>query len=256
MSSTDDLARLIADLARLANVPPGQMQARLVAMKPDELAAMLDRLPAQMRDGLTNLPSLRPLLGPDQWVPNPGPQTDAYNSEADVLLFGGQPGGGKSALLLGLAFTRHKRSFIMRREYGDLERLIEDALKIHGGRDGFNGSPPPRLRLPDGRLIYFRAAHLVGDEQGTMGQGRDLLGIDESTQFAESQVRFLMGWVRSEDPSSAHADRAGDEPAAAGRGPVGCQDVRAVAGRALSEPCQARRAAVGRERRGGARRVG
>jgi hypothetical protein len=33
-----------------------------------------------------------------------------------------------------------------------------------------------------------------------MGQGRDLLCIDEATQFAESQVRFLMGWVRSEDP--------------------------------------------------------
>jgi hypothetical protein len=40
-----------------------------------------------------------------------------------------------------------------------------------------------------------------GDEQGTMGQGRDFLGIDEATQFAESQVRFLMGWVRSEDPN-------------------------------------------------------
>src|SRR3990167_7820139 len=30
------------------------------------------------------------------WVPNPGPQTDAYLSEADVLLFGGRAGGGKA----------------------------------------------------------------------------------------------------------------------------------------------------------------
>jgi hypothetical protein len=30
------------------------------------------------------------------WVPNPGPQTDAYLSEADILLYGGQAGGGKS----------------------------------------------------------------------------------------------------------------------------------------------------------------
>src|SRR5437660_9682169 len=31
----------------------------------------------------------------DIWVPNPGPQTEAYFSQADVLLYGGEPGGGK-----------------------------------------------------------------------------------------------------------------------------------------------------------------
>jgi len=135
-----------------------------------------------------------------KWMPNPGPQTDAYFSEADCLLYGGEPGGGKSQLILGLAFNEHKRSLIMRREYGDLDRIIEDALKIHGGRDGFNGSPPPRLRISEEQVINFRAAHRVGDEQGTMGQGRDLLGIDEATHFAESQIRFLMGWVRTDIP--------------------------------------------------------
>jgi len=133
-----------------------------------------------------------------RWIPNPGPQTDAYFSEADCLLFGGEPGGGKSQLLLGLAFNEHRRTLLMRRQYADLDRLIEDALKINGGRTGFNGSPPPRLRLGDQRVINFRAAQRVGDEQGTMGQGRDLLGIDEATHFAESQIRFLMGWVRTE----------------------------------------------------------
>lgn len=133
-----------------------------------------------------------------RWIPNPGPQTEAYFSQADCLLYGGEPGGGKSQLILGLAFNCHERSLIMRRQYGDLERLIEDALKINGGRDGFNGSPPPRLRITDKQTISFRAAQRIGDEQGTMGQGRDLLGIDEATHFAESQIRFLMGWVRTE----------------------------------------------------------
>lgn len=135
-----------------------------------------------------------------KWVPNPGPQTDAYFSLADTLLYGGEPGGGKSQLILGLAFNEHERSLVMRRQYGDLERLIEDALKINGGREGFNGSPPPRLRINERQIINFRAAQRIGDEQGTMGQGRDLLGIDEATHFAESQVRFLMGWVRTETP--------------------------------------------------------
>ena len=119
---------------------------------------------------------------------------------ADCLLYGGQPGGGKSQLILGLAFNEHRRSLIMRRKYADLDRIIEDALKIHGSREGFNGSPPPKLRITADKVIDFRAAQHVGDEQGTMGQGRDLLGIDEATHFAESQIRFLMGWVRTETP--------------------------------------------------------
>lgn len=135
-----------------------------------------------------------------KWHPNPGRQAEAYYSEADCLLYGGEPGGGKSQLILGLAFNEHKRSLVMRRKYGELERLIEDALKIHGSRDGFSGSPPPRLKINDAQTINFRAAQYIGDEQSTMGQGRDLLGIDEATHFAESQVRFLMGWVRTEIP--------------------------------------------------------
>jgi len=106
-----------------------------------------------------------------------------------------------SQLVLGLAYNEHQRSLIMRRQYGDLDRLIEDVLLIHGSREGFNGSPPPKLRLDNNRIINFGAAHRVGDEQGQMGKGRDYLGIDEATHFAEQQVRFLMGWNRSEDPN-------------------------------------------------------
>lgn len=136
-----------------------------------------------------------------KWVPNPGPQTDAYFSKADCMLYGGEPGGGKSQLILGLAFNEHQKSLIMRREYGDLDGIISDALKIHGTRDGFNGSPPPKLRISERQVISFAAAHRVGDEQGQMGKGRDLVGIDEATHFAESQIRFVMGWNRTEDPS-------------------------------------------------------
>lgn len=135
-----------------------------------------------------------------KWVPNPGPQTDAYYSKADVLLFGGEPGGGKSQLVLGLAHNEHQRSLIMRRQYGDLDRLVEDCLKIHGSKDGFNGSPPPKLKVSESQIIDFAAAHRVGDEMNQMGKGHDLIGLDEATHFAEQQVRFVMGWLRTEDP--------------------------------------------------------
>lgn len=136
-----------------------------------------------------------------RWIPNPGPQTDAYFSKADVLLYGGEPGGGKSQLILGLAFNCHQRTLIMRRKYGDLDRIIEDALKINGGREGFNGSPPPKLKISDKQVIDFGAAQYVGDEQSQMGKGRDLLAFDEATHFAETQIRFVMGWLRTDDPN-------------------------------------------------------
>lgn len=134
-----------------------------------------------------------------KFIPNPGPQTEAYFCPADVLLYGGQGGGGKSSLLIGLGFTQHRRALIMRRQYSNLGALTEEAVKFNGTREGFNGSPPPKLRTGDGRLIEFGAAQRLGDEQDWQGQPHDLLGVDEAVQFLEAQVRFLMGWVRSTD---------------------------------------------------------
>jgi hypothetical protein len=131
-----------------------------------------------------------------KWIPNNGPQRQAYDSEADLLLFGGEPGGGKSQLILGLAFNAQEKSLIMRRQYTDLDALIDSALAINGSRDGYNGSAPPRLTHDKG-VIDFGAAAKVGDEQHWMGRPHDLLGIDEATQFAAKQIRFLRGWLRS-----------------------------------------------------------
>ena len=135
-----------------------------------------------------------------KWIPNPGPQTDAYFCKADLLLYGGQGGGGKTDFLLGLAMTEHKRSLLMRRQYTDLGALTERAIEVNGTRTGFNGQPPAKLRTADGRLIDFGAAKNSGDEDTWQGQPHDLFGADEVVQFLEAQIRFLLGWVRSTDP--------------------------------------------------------
>ena len=135
-----------------------------------------------------------------KFIPSPGPQTDAWFSPADVLLYGGEAGGGKSGLLCGLALEAHQQSLLMRRNGVDLEGgggLIEDLLRLNGTRDGFSGKPPPTLRTEDGRVITFGSATNIGDELKHMGKPRDLLGLDEATHFAEAQVRALMGWVRT-----------------------------------------------------------
>ncbi len=167
----------------------------------EEMIARLGTLPqAEFEKLYADTIEARKAMGMEKWIPTVGPQKDAYDSQADVLLFGGEPGGGKSALALGLAFTRHKRSLILRRQYTDLDGLIDEAIKINGTRDGFNGSSPPRLTLAQDQFIDFGACTRVGDEQHWMGRPHDLLVFDEGTQFIETQVKFLMGWLRHEDP--------------------------------------------------------
>lgn len=134
-----------------------------------------------------------------RWIPSPGPQTEAYFSKADILLYGGEPGGGKTSLLLGLAFNNHRRSLIMRKQYTDLSSIVEEAIKFNGSRKGYNGSPPPSLKINKQKFIEFGAAARVGDEQHWQGNPHDFIGFDEGTQFAEIQVRFLMGWLRCAD---------------------------------------------------------
>ena len=163
----------------------------------DELLARLNGLDPKARAEVEKA-ALEATKGM-KWLPNPGPQTEAYFSPAQILLYGGQGGGGKSDLGLGLAFTAHRRSLILRRKYANLGSLTERALEIHGTRNGYNGSPPPLLRTDDGRYIQFAGNQHLGDEQDWQGQPFDLKVFDEATQFLEAQVRFHIGWIRTTD---------------------------------------------------------
>jgi len=163
----------------------------------DQLANIMGGLPAAQAEQVALLATRIKRERGLRWIASVGPQTEAYKSPADCLLYGGQGGGGKTDLLLGLAFNEHRRSLILRRQYTDLSAITERAIQINGSRDGFNGSSPPKLRTSEGRLIEFGAAKSLGDEQAWQGQPHDLLGCDEAVHFLELQIRFLMGWVRS-----------------------------------------------------------
>lgn len=131
------------------------------------------------------------------FVPSPGPQTKAYYSPADVLLYGGQAGGGKSALLLGLALTAHRRSLIMRRQYTDLTAIIDEGLKFYGSRDGFNGSSPPSLKTKDGRFIQWGACANPGDEHSWQGQAHGLKCVagDTPVMMADGSYKAMRDMV-------------------------------------------------------------
>lgn len=130
------------------------------------------------------------------WVPNPGPQTKAYFSEADELFYGGQAGGGKTDLELGLALTAHKRSLILRRTNKEVQGLAERLSGILGTRDGYN-SQTGMWRRPDGRTLELGGCQLEEDKQKYKGNPHDLICWDEVSDFMESQYLFVNGWNRS-----------------------------------------------------------
>ena len=137
----------------------------------------------------------------DIWMPLPGPQTDAAECQADILLYGGAAGGGKSDLAIGLAMTEHRRTLFVRQEATQLLGVYDRMADILGSRDGFNGQNKIwRFNAGKARQMQFGGVPNPGDENKFQGNPRDLLVLDEAANLREEQVRFLMGWVRTTIP--------------------------------------------------------
>jgi len=163
----------------------------------DDLLAKFGALPDDARkgvakDAITATKGLR-------FVPNPGPQTEAYFSLADELFYGGSAGGGKGALLCGVAVDCHDKSIIFRREYPQIKGLEDEVAKLVGGRTGYNAQDK-LWRLDAGRALEFGSVPNEWDVEKFQGRAHSLVGFDEITHFSESQYRFLIGWNRSVDP--------------------------------------------------------
>jgi len=138
------------------------------------------------------------------WLPQEGPQLDAYNCEADELYYGGAAGGGKTDEIVGLATTAHTRSIIFRRTYPELQGIKDRAEEILSPlrQQGASYNDMKNLwRLPDGRTIEFGAVEHEKDKQKYQGRPHDLIAFDELPQFLESQYDFLKAWARTTNPN-------------------------------------------------------
>jgi hypothetical protein len=120
------------------------------------------------------------------WRPLPGPQSMAYDSDADIVGFGGAAGGGKSDLAIGKALMKAHEVLIMRREGTQLQGILQRMQTLLGSRDGFTSQPPIwRDAGPRGVLIEFGSCPNLGDEQRQQGRQHDLLVFDEAANFLE-----------------------------------------------------------------------
>lgn len=167
------------------------------AGSPTDIRALLAKLDPNQKQKLDYL------LSEDLnavWYATPGPQLDARLCQADILLYGGSPGGGKSDLLLGCAILDHSRSLIIRRQTIDLRGLEDRLFTIIGGDRGYN-SIKHRWVNPKDRSQILEFGGLKDPKSHNEYQGRphDFIGFDEGAQLREHQVQFVSGWLRPAD---------------------------------------------------------
>ncbi|MCV0428032.1 MAG: hypothetical protein K5905_21460 [Roseibium sp.] len=153
------------------------------------------------------------------WQPQSGPQTEGYFSQADLTLYGGAAGGGKTDLIAGLALFAHHKTAIFRQSLKSLKGLIErmNTLMRQAGM-GKISSNPPKWVGPNERMIEFGHHGLLGSEEDWQGRDHDLKAFDEGAQMDPRKIIFVLGWLRTTRPDQRCRGLIATNPPLGGQG--------------------------------------
>ena len=145
------------------------------------------------------LPRMTPPTRANVIAPQPGPQTSFLSCRADVIIYGGQAGGGKTWSLL-LDPLRHIsvptfRGVIFRRVAPQITNpggLWDESMTLYP----LVGGIPQRSRLewsfPGGAKIKFGHMQYEDDKLDWQGSQIPYVGWDEVTHFSEGQFFYLL----------------------------------------------------------------
>lgn len=138
--------------------------------------------------------------------PQPGPQKQFLESRADIALYGGAAGGGKTYALL-LENLRHIDnpkfgSVIFRRESPQITvegGLWDNASALYPLRGGKPKQGPPRheFKFPSGAKVSFAHLQHEHDVHNWQGAQIPLIAFDELTHFTRKQFFYMLSRSRS-----------------------------------------------------------
>lgn len=140
-------------------------------------------------------------------APQKGPQEMFLATSADICIYGGAAGGGKTFGLL-LEALRHKdnknfNAVIFRRDYTQVTSpggLWDSSVKIYSYIKGSCPLKTPKLHwiFPSGASVNF--AHLKTDEDCLSWQGSQIamIGFDELTHFSKYQFFYMLSRNRTD----------------------------------------------------------
>ena len=140
-------------------------------------------------------------------APQKGPQEMFLATAADICIYGGAAGGGKTFGIL-LEALRHKNNpnfnaVIFRRDYTQVTSpggLWDSSRKIYSYVKGSYPLKTPKLHwvFPSGASVNF--AHLKYDEDCGSWQGSQItmVGFDELTHFSEYQFFYMLSRNRTD----------------------------------------------------------
>lgn len=136
--------------------------------------------------------------------PQPGPQTAFLSCSADIIIFGGAAGGGKTYALL-LEFLRHLHNnkfngIVFRRNSKQIRNpggLWDTSLILYSSIGGLPKSTTLEWKFEEGLKVKFD--HLEYDHTVLSYQGAQIPAIffDELTHFSESQFWYMASRLRS-----------------------------------------------------------
>lgn len=175
----------------------------------DQLVSHVKTLPpAKLRAGMDEADRV---IAGRLWTPNLGRQTQAYFSLADILLYGGQAGGGKSQLVVGWGANESNNGIIFRRELSQTDGLERDGKTIIANVASFNGQDL-EWTWPDGKTLKLGGMKMPDDWISHAGRERDYIGVDEGGEFLEVQIASIQAWLRAPKGKRARMIIASNPP--------------------------------------------